>query len=142
MAWYNFWKQPENVEEKLNPGQILDVGKSESSREFTTQYERFYEQLEVVNRGVNMIVDDAAEIPSTISTQGAFRGVVTGVKRGKVEELLNRTPNPFQDVSSFKRNLITDQKPQEETNNPKITKSDLPSEDPINETEEADPIDG
>ena len=87
MAWYNFWKQPENVEEKLNPGQILDVGKSESSREFTTQYERFYEQLEVVNRGVNMIVDDAAEIPSTISTQGAFRGVVTGVKRGKVEEL-------------------------------------------------------
>ena len=67
-----------------------------------------YEQLEVVNRGVNMIVDDAAEIPATISTQGAFRGVVTGVKRGKVEELLNRTPNPFQDVSSFKRNLITD----------------------------------
>jgi len=43
---------------------------------------------------------------------------------------------------ALKRNLITDQKPQEETNNPKITKSDLPSEDPINETEEADPIDG
>ena len=55
-----------------------------------------------------MIVDDAAEIPATISTQGAFRGVVTGVKRGKVEELLNRTPNPFQDVSSFRRNLFTD----------------------------------
>ena len=108
MAWYNSWQKPEDVEEKLNPGQILDTGKSESSREFTTQYERFYEQLEVVNRGVNMIVDDAAEIPATISTQGAFRGVVTGVKRGKVEELLNRTPNPFQDVSSFKRNLITD----------------------------------
>jgi len=43
---------------------------------------------------------------------------------------------------ALKRNLVTDQKPQEETNNPKITKSDLPSEDPINETEEADPIDG
>ena len=81
MAWYNFWKKPEDIDEKLNPGQILDTGKSESSREFTTQYERFYEQLEVVNRGVNMIVDDAAEIPATISTQGAFRGVVTGVKR-------------------------------------------------------------
>ena len=43
---------------------------------------------------------------------------------------------------ALKRNLITDQKPQEETNNPKTTKSDLPSEDPINEAEEADPIDG
>ena len=42
---------------------------------------------------------------------------------------------------ALKRNLTTDQKPQEETNNPKTTKSDLPSEDPINETEEADPID-
>ena len=43
---------------------------------------------------------------------------------------------------ALKRNLTTDQKPQEETNNPKTTKSDLPSEDPISETEEADPIDG
>jgi CarD family transcriptional regulator len=43
---------------------------------------------------------------------------------------------------ALKRNLTTDQKPQEETNNPKTTKSDLPSEDPINEAEEADPIDG
>ena len=43
---------------------------------------------------------------------------------------------------ALKRNLTTDQKPQEETNNPKTTKSDLPSEDPINEAEKADPIDG
>ena len=50
---------------------------------------RFYEQLEVVNRGVNMIVDDAAEIPATISTQGAFEASLPS-KRGKVEELLNR----------------------------------------------------
>ena len=42
---------------------------------------------------------------------------------------------------ALKRNLITDQKPQEEVNNPKTATSDLPSEDPINEPEEADPID-
>tara|TARA_B100000073_G_scaffold18735_1_gene14870 strand:- start:41 stop:1225 length:1185 start_codon:yes stop_codon:yes gene_type:complete len=107
MAWYNFWKA-DNIEEKLNPAQILDVGASEGSREPTTSYERMYEQIEVVNRGVNMIVDDCAEIPAAISTQGAYRGVVTGVKRGKVDELLNRTPNLFQDVNTFKRNLITD----------------------------------
>ena len=106
MAWYNFWRG--DTEEKLNPAQYLDSGKTEGTREFTQSYERMYEQLEVVNRGVNMIVDDTAEIKSTVSPQGAYRGVITGVKRGKVEELLNRTPNPFQDINSFKRNLITD----------------------------------
>ena len=106
MAWYKFWRG--DKEEKLHPAQYLDSGKTEGTREFTQSYERMYEQLEVVNRGVNMIVDDTAEIKSTVSPQGAYRGVITGVKRGKVEELLNRTPNPFQDVSSFKRNLITD----------------------------------
>ena len=107
MAWYNFWKA-EDVEEKLNPSQYLDAGISERSREHTQSYERMYEEIEVVNRGVNMIVDDTAEIPLVVSNQGAFKGVRTGVKRGKVEELLNRTPNPFQDINTFKRNLITD----------------------------------
>ena len=107
MAWYNFWKADE-VQEKLNPAQILDIGAAAGSREPTTSYERMYEEIEVVNRGVNMIVDDCAEIPAAISPQGAYRGVVTGVKRGKVDELLNRTPNLFQDINSFKRNLITD----------------------------------
>lgn len=107
MAWYNFWKK-DDVEEKLNPAQYLDAGTSEHSREYTLFYERLYEELEVVNRGVNMIVDDAAEIPLVVSPEGSFKGVKTGVKRGKVDELLNRAPNPFQDINSFKRNLITD----------------------------------
>ena len=42
---------------------------------------------------------------------------------------------------ALKRNLITEQKPQQEANNPKTTTSDLPSEDPISETEESDHID-
>ena len=109
MAWYNFWqKDDDDIEEKLNPSQYLDAGVSERSREYTTSYERMYEQLEVVNRGVNMIVDDCAEIPASISPQGSYPGVVTGVKRQKIDVLLNRTPNPFQDINSFKRDLITD----------------------------------
>ena len=86
----------------------MDGGKIESSRERTINYERMYEELEVVNRGVNMIVDDAAEIPTTVSPLNSFKGVTTGVKRAKVESLLNRTPNPYQDINTFKRNLITD----------------------------------
>ena len=63
MAWYNniFGQKPE-AEEKLNPAQPYFDGKIESSREPTESFENAYEDLEIVNRGVNMIVDDAAEI--------------------------------------------------------------------------------
>ena len=109
MAWYNnlFGNKP--VEEKLNPAQYnIGGGKTESSRESTLSYERAYEDLEIVNRGVNMIVDDVAEIHTLVSRDNAFRGVIPGVKASKVETLLNKSPNPYQDINTFKRNLITD----------------------------------
>lgn len=105
MAWY---RKLFRLEEKLNPAQSYDIGKIESSREHTVSYERMYEQLEVVNRGVNMIVDDTAEVPAIVSPFDSFPGVVKGVKRAKVDTLLNKSPNPFQDINTFKRNLITD----------------------------------
>ena len=110
MAWYNniFGGKPEEVEEKLNPAQFHMDNGIESSREPSFSYELAYEDLEIVNRGVNMIVDDVAEIPTMVSRDNAFRGVVPGVKASKVEQLLNKSPNPYQDISSFKRNLITD----------------------------------
>jgi HK97 family phage portal protein len=108
MAWYNFW-QKTDTEEKLNPAQPYYDHKIEPSREKVVNYERAYEDLEIVNRGVNMIVDDASEIP--ISVGGQVQGmssVVKGIKRSRVELLLNKEPNPFQDISTFRRNLITD----------------------------------
>ena len=111
MAWYNniFGAKPVEAEEKLNPAQYnIGSNKVESSREPAFSYERAYEDLEIVNRGVNMIVDDVAEIHTLVSREGAFRGVVPGVKASKVEVLLNKSPNPYQDINSFKRNLITD----------------------------------
>jgi HK97 family phage portal protein len=110
MAWYNniFGGKSEEVEEKLNPAQLHIGPDISSSREPSFSYEKAYEDLEVVNRGVNMIVDDVAEIPTTVSRLNTFKGVVPGVKRSKVETLLNKSPNPYQDISSFKRNLTTD----------------------------------
>lgn len=110
MAWYNniFGGKSEEVEEKLNPAQLHIGPDISSSREPSFSYEKAYEELEVVNRGVNMIVDDVAEIPTTVSRLNTFKGVVPGVKRSKVETLLNKSPNPYQDINSFKRNLITD----------------------------------
>ena len=105
MAWYNIFGK---TEEKLNPAQQFDVGIQESSRELTLSYTRAYEELEIVNRGVNMIVDDVAGIPTTVKPNTNTKGVVSGIKRAKVETLLNREPNPYQDINTFRRNLITD----------------------------------
>ena len=107
MAWYNNIFGGE-VEEKLNPAQEYMGVSTETSREPTVSYERQYEELEIVNRAVNMIVDDSAEIPSIISGNTRLNGVIKGIKRSKVDLLLNHEPNLFQDINTFKRNLITD----------------------------------
>jgi HK97 family phage portal protein len=107
MAWYNpFSKKP--VEEKLNPAQQYMGNETAGSREPVFSYEKYYEELEIVNRGVNMLVDDVAAIPTIVQRDYKNDGVVKGVKRARVENLLNHQPNPYQDVSSFRRNLITD----------------------------------
>jgi len=108
MGWYN------NLIEKLNPAQRDIVSMVEgsgpiASREIITNYTAYYEYLEVVNRAVNMIVDDTSEIPLRVGEpiQG-LTSVVKNVRRSRVELLLNKEPNPFQDISTFKRNLIVD----------------------------------
>jgi len=109
MAWYDrlIGRRPE-AEEKLNPAQPYFDGKIESSREQTVSYEKAYEDLEIVNRGVNMIVDDAAEINVKVGGQLPVQSVVKGIKRSRIDLLLNKEPNLFQDISSFRRNLIID----------------------------------
>ncbi|MDA7491666.1 phage portal protein [bacterium] len=113
MAWYDFITGGnKDTEEKLNPAQYVisrDQGLEVGTREVVTNYKNAYEQLEVVNRGVNMIVDDVAEIPLDVgeSILGTTP-IVKNVRRSRVDLLLNKEPNPFQDVSSFKRNLIID----------------------------------
>lgn len=109
MAWYNFgFGKKEDTEEKLNPIQPYYGKTTEPSKEFTYSYERAYEDLEVVNRGVNILVDDCAEIDAVVHEQFSSQGVVKGIKGSRIAKLLNQEPNPFQDVSSFRRNLFTD----------------------------------
>jgi len=107
MAWYDRFFRREEAEEKLNPIQSYLGVSTQTSREFTDKYETYYENLEVVNRAVNMVVDDAAEIPAVVN-RVSVPGVISGIKRAKVDTLLNREPNPFQDINTFKRNLVTD----------------------------------
>ena len=114
MAWYDFilGRQGNTEEEKENPSQYLiarDEGFDIGSREVVTNYRNAYEQLEVVNRAVNMIVDDAADIPFDVGEpiQGVTN-IIKNIRRSKVDILLNKQPNPFQDINSFKRNLVID----------------------------------
>ena len=101
MAWYDrlLGRTPE-TEEKLNPAQYVisrNEGLTVDSREVVTNYRNAYEQLEIVNRAVNMIVDDVADIPYTLGNQTPG-----------TSNIVNVEPNPFQDINSFKRNLIID----------------------------------
>jgi len=113
MAWYDrlLGRTPE-TEEKLNPAQYVisrNEGLTVDSREVVTNYRNAYEQLEIVNRAVNMIVDDVADIPYTLGNQTpGTSNIVKNIRKSKVDILVNREPNPFQDINSFKRNLIID----------------------------------
>lgn len=110
MAW---WHKLLNIEEKLNPAQeeivYIEGSGPIASREIPLNYTAYYEYLEVVNRGVNMIVDDTAEIPFRVGPQvPSLTPIVKNTRKSRLELWLNKEPNPFQDISSFWRNLIID----------------------------------
>ena len=113
MAWYDrLLGRNTETEEKLNPAQsfiALEEGLTLDTREVKDNYRSAYEELEVVNRAVNMIVDDVSEISFQVGEK--IRGITPikdAVRRSRVDLILNKEPNPFQDVSNFKRNLIID----------------------------------
>ena len=90
MAWYDRFLG--NREEKLNPAQYVisrNEGMTVDSREVVTNYRNAYEQLEIVNRAVNMIVDDVSEIPFRVGEKvlGATN-IVKNIRKSKVELLL------------------------------------------------------
>ena len=56
-----------------------------------------------------MIVDDVSEIPFSVGEKiTGTNSILKQIRRSKVNLLLNVEPNPFQDISTFKRNLIID----------------------------------
>lgn len=97
--------------EKLNPGQrwISYMEPQSPSTEPEQTYINYYDSLEIVNRAVNMIIDDSSEVNFKIGVDKVVPSpTVTGMKRKTVDNLLNAQPNPYQDIHSFRRNLIMD----------------------------------
>lgn len=97
--------------EKLNPVQpyLSNEGKTTVSSDASKTYshQACYEQLEIVNRAVNMIVDDVAAIKTSVGDPLGIESY-PGIRKKTLERLLNKAPNPFQDISSFKRALVLD----------------------------------
>lgn len=97
--------------EKLNPAQrwIAQENGDSGSVEPAPTYLQYFETLEIVNRAVNMLVDDASELSFTIGVDKVVPlPIRSGLKRKTVENLINFQPNPYQDLNSFKRNIFSD----------------------------------
>jgi len=99
----------ENLFRKFNPAQpqIAFSEGEQSSLVPSIPFEKAYEKLEVVNRGINMVVDAASQIGIDVGNKEAFPGIAT-IRQKKLVNLLNRHPNPYQNADTFRRNLYLD----------------------------------
>jgi len=97
--------------EKLNPAQeaiIGDEGNTDSPSSNILTNQKAYNQIDIVNRGVNLIVDSAAEVRMDIGDSMDYFDSPTRIRQKKLAELLNFRPNAYQNADVFKRNIFMD----------------------------------
>lgn len=101
-----------NIVNKLNPSQhdiYLEEGEVKSTTAPVYTITAAYEKLEVVNRGVNLVVDSVSEIKVDIKDRiNSLSEGSVDVRSKKLDILLNRKPNPYIDALTFKRNIFMD----------------------------------
>lgn len=100
-----------SIIEKLNPVQSAiarDEGEQSSTQTKILTVVNAYDLIEVVNRCVNLIVDNACMVNYDIGAQYKFTAAAPGVRASRLEELLNFRPNPFMDISTFRRLCLMD----------------------------------
>ena len=100
-----------NLVNKFNPAQPDikdDFGETHqvSSNLYTNQ--KAYNTIEVVNRGVNLIVDSSADIRLDVGEIMDFFSSPTRMRKKKLDQLLNFRPNPYYNADVFKRNIVID----------------------------------
>jgi len=101
-----------NLKFKLNPaqGEILqDEGSSQTTTINNYTVQKAYRSIEVVQRGTNLIVDNAAgitfDVKEKIHGLSVFPNKIT---EKKISMLLNHKPNPYQNSDAFLRNVYLD----------------------------------
>ena len=108
MNWYQKLLSPFT---KLNPSQpYIRMQEGTNIPPTPNSYWQYYENLGIVNRSINMIVDAASQIDFIVDSDTIAQQFppVKGVKKASVDRLLNSEPNPFQDISSFRRLILLD----------------------------------
>ena len=88
-----------------------DEGKTRSSEKYKFFFEKSYDYVEVVRRGVDLIVDSASEIDVNITDSLPLKPVHQGTGRVRQKTLLgklNFRPNENEDISSYRRELFMD----------------------------------
>ncbi|WCZ57935.1 portal (connector) protein [Salmonella phage Kenya-K38] len=99
------------ITEKLNPGQRIirdmePVSHRTNRKPFTTG--QAYSKIEILNRTANMVIDSAAECSYTVGDKYNIVTYANGIKTKTLDTLLNVRPNPFMDISTFRRLVVTD----------------------------------
>ena len=99
------------IREKLNPAQeniVDDFGTDVSPSVKLATNQDAYNKLEVVNRGVNLIVDSGAGIKMDIGESKNYHESPARLRVKKLDTLLNFRPNPFYNADTLKRLLLMD----------------------------------
>lgn len=99
------------VQEKLNPAQE-QISWAEGDSIVTTKrgvtFNTAYRDIEVVRRGVDLIIDAASNVNYDVKEKLPYTGRSIALKARKIFTLLNHRPNPFEDTNSFRRNMFMD----------------------------------
>lgn len=100
------------IKEKFNPIQD-EIARDEGTRVSSTQtsirtVQNSYELVEVVNRCINMLVDNSAMVNFDVASTLSFTGQVAGTRGKTLGNILNHRPNPYMDINTFRRLVLMD----------------------------------
>jgi len=107
MGWVN--KVLQGWANKLNPAQE-SISQRESSASSTASevgYSQAFNQIEAVNRGVNMIVSACSGLDYDIKDK-VLDNTPYKIKQKALVNLINFRPNPYQSVQEFRTHIFTD----------------------------------
>lgn len=96
---------------KLNPAQSVMKEREPTSRRTLFQpytASKAYKEVGILNRVVNMVIDAAAECAYDVGVQHPGLTTYGTIKQKTLNKLLNVQPNPFMDISTFRRLIVTD----------------------------------
>lgn len=97
------------ISEKLNPAQsriYIETG-TDVSTSSNLNYQKSFDTLDSVNRGVSLIVSACSGLDYDIR-DSVSEPVYAGMRKKQLNTLLNFRPNPYQSAQDFRQNLFTD----------------------------------